>query len=63
MSKKQRYRIRNWRDYNEALVNRGSITFWFDEEAISQWHHSGKTKQRGLSVQVNLLFVFLKLLF
>lgn len=47
MSKKQRYRIRNWKDYNEALVNRGNITFWFNEEAISQWHQMEKTKQRG----------------
>jgi len=23
-------RTRNWRKYNEALVQRGSITFWFD---------------------------------
>lgn len=29
MAKKQ-YRIRNWAKYNEALVQRGSITFWFD---------------------------------
>lgn len=47
MPKKQRFRIRNWRDYNEALVNRGSITFWFDEESISQWHNTEKTNRRG----------------
>jgi len=36
MPKKQRFQIRNWRDYNEALVKRGSITFWFDEKSISK---------------------------
>jgi hypothetical protein len=29
---KKAYRVRNWDKYNEALVKRGSITFWFDEE-------------------------------
>ena len=32
MSKKACYRIRNWSKYNEALVNRGSIAFWFSDE-------------------------------
>ena len=38
MSKKQTYRIRNWKQYNESLVQRGSLTFWIDEEAI---HNNG----------------------
>jgi hypothetical protein len=33
MAKKQNYRIRNWREYNEALRRRGSLTVWFDEQA------------------------------
>ena len=36
--KKDKYRIRNWRQYNQSLVNRGSITFWFDEQVISKWY-------------------------
>jgi hypothetical protein len=35
---KQRDQIRNWKEYNEALVNRGSLTFWFDEQVIATWH-------------------------
>jgi hypothetical protein len=27
-SRKQQYRIRNWKQYNQALVSRGSLTFW-----------------------------------
>jgi len=30
-----RYRMRNWPAYNRALVRRGSITFWVDENAVS----------------------------
>jgi len=44
MAKKQRYTIRNWSDYNRALVKRGSLTLWFDERSIKEWH---KTKQTG----------------
>ncbi len=38
-----RYRVRNWRDYNRALVARGRLTFWFDEGAIAGWRN---TEQR-----------------
>ncbi len=44
---KKSYRVRNWADYNEALVNRGSITFWFNEECINQWRSDKKTSSRG----------------
>lgn len=40
-------RVRNWRKYNEALVNRGSITLWFDEEAIKNWHENDRTGMKG----------------
>lgn len=35
---KARHNICNWRQYNRALVNPGSLTFWMDEEAIRQWY-------------------------
>ncbi len=41
------YRVRNWKEYNEALVQRGSVTFWFDEESIKDWHKSKQRKGRG----------------
>lgn len=40
-------RVRNWGKYNEALVNRGSITFWFNEESIKNWHHCDQEINRG----------------
>jgi len=45
--KKQQYRIRNWTQYNKALANRGSITFWFDEDAIRSWLNHKKSGKRG----------------
>ena len=35
-----RYRIRNWRAYNRALINRGRLTVWFDERAIAAWRNT-----------------------
>ena len=42
-SSKPRYRITNWRQYNAALVKRGSLTLWIDAAVIDRWHAvSGK---------------------
>ena len=38
---KPRYRVTNWRDYNRALVARGSITLWIDEEVLAGWRATG----------------------
>lgn len=34
---KQQYRIRNWTEYNAALKQRGSLTFWFSQEVLDEW--------------------------
>ncbi len=47
MSKKD-YRVRNWPKYNKALINRGSITLWIDEESINGWYeNTNHPKKRG----------------
>ena len=35
---KQKYKLRNWSEYNEALRRRGEIDVWLSEEAISLWY-------------------------
>ena len=48
MSKhKHRYRIRNWRAYNAALVERGSLTVWFDEAHRARWYETERSGKRG----------------
>ena len=44
---KKKYKVRNWREYNQALVNRGKILFWITEEAIREWEEQQKTGKRG----------------
>jgi hypothetical protein len=35
---KQKYKLTNWSDYNEALRRRGDIMVWLSEDAIAQWY-------------------------
>ncbi|MCA1605074.1 MAG: IS5 family transposase [Acidobacteria bacterium] len=44
---KRQYRIRNWRDYNKALVERGSLTLWIGEEVLAAWRDGERTGKRG----------------
>lgn len=41
------YRIRNWPEYNRALIQRGSITIWIDEQAVKNWFSSYHTCRAG----------------
>jgi len=42
-----RYRVRNWPEYNRALVRRGSLTFWVDEQAVRGWRAESQSGPRG----------------
>jgi hypothetical protein len=45
---KKAYRVRNWPQYNKALVQRGSITFWINERLLKKWYKKDKgLKSRG----------------
>jgi hypothetical protein len=46
-TRKGTYKIRNWSKYNESLVQRGSVTFWFNEDVVGQWHHANAHPRRG----------------
>lgn len=44
---KPKYRTRNWKHYNKALTNRGSLTIWFDQQARHLWLNLSQTVRRG----------------
>jgi hypothetical protein len=46
-TRKGTYKITNWRNYNESLVQRGSVTFWFSDDVIQQWHHTNDRPKVG----------------
>lgn len=43
----KRYRIKNWPQYNKSLIQRGSINFWFSEDAITKWNNTSHTGEKG----------------
>ena len=45
--RKGTYKITNWRQYNESLVERGSITFWFSDDVLADWHHANQRPKVG----------------
>jgi len=44
---KHRYHVANWAAYDRALVNRGNLTFWFDETSIAESWTPPRPKGRG----------------
>jgi len=44
---KGQYRVSNWPEYDRALVNRGNITVWFEEEFLRQHWRGQGTGKRG----------------
>ncbi|MBD1852781.1 IS5 family transposase [Leptolyngbya sp. ST-U4] len=43
------YHIRNWSEYNAALRQQGSLTFWIDEAVLEQWIVSTLSGKPGAS--------------
>lgn len=41
------YKINNWAEYNRALIQRGSITIWVEEESLKKWYSSSHTCMAG----------------
>ena len=53
---KPAYRIRNWSQYNDALVRRGSLPLWVDQAALDAWRYQGPA-QRGAQFQFSDLAI------
>jgi len=60
---KKKYGVRNWKKYNESLVNRGRIDVYIDEETEDSWYITTKKGKPGkpkkysdLAIQLTLQF-------
>src|SRR3954452_16553974 len=53
---KSTYRIRNWSQYNDALVNRGSLTLRVDQDTLQAWRYRGPAR-RGAQFQYSDLAI------
>jgi hypothetical protein len=47
MQTEMTYKIRNWSDYNRALIERGSINIWMEEESLKKWYSVSHTCLAG----------------
>lgn len=47
--KKRPYRIRNWKEYNASLVQRGSLTVWVEQAVLDNWLQAERSGRRGAS--------------
>ncbi|KAA6306834.1 hypothetical protein EZS27_041502, partial [termite gut metagenome] len=42
------YKIRNWKNYNKSLCQRGSLTLWLADSVLQEWEYvSKKPKEVG----------------
>ena len=46
---RMKFKVRNWREYDEALRARGSLTMWVTPEAIECWTALPRTTRGGQS--------------
>ena len=44
---KRAYRLRNWKRYNAALVQRGSLTLWVSDDVVTAWRNTDQTGKTG----------------
>lgn len=44
-SRKKTYKVRNWREYNEMLKQRGAVTVWISEDGMEGWVFKGPQRQ------------------
>lgn len=46
--KKTAYRLTNWPEYSKALIQRGFIPLWLDEQTLAQWYYQGPQPPGGV---------------
>lgn len=51
-TKKKKYKIKNWREYNESLVNRGRLDVWIEQCILDDWQAEPSGK-RGAQIKYN----------
>lgn len=53
---KKKYKIKNWNTYNQALVNRGSLTLWISSDIDTWWYGDGHNTYSDRAIEVMLTF-------
>jgi hypothetical protein len=45
--KKKKYKVTNWSEYNQSLVNRGAVTIWLGDEVAKDWNNPEQSGKPG----------------
>ena len=54
-SEKKKYRVRNWKQYNESLVHRGSLIVWIPDDVEYIWYAvSGRNTYQDTAINIIL---------
>jgi len=51
---KNKYHVKNWSDYNKALVQRGSLTLWFSTDIETWWYGDGHDTYSDRAIETML---------
>ena len=58
---KMKFKVRNWAEYDAGLRQRGGLTLWVTEEAISEWQAApritpgGQSHSSDLAIETSLM--------
>lgn len=44
---KDKYKVRNWKAYNEGLINRGRIDIWIEQGELDKWNQPPRNGKQG----------------
>lgn len=55
-NKKASYKVKNWAQYNQSLINRGSLTIWITPEVLDNWEDQ-RPAQRGAQFEYSDLAI------
>jgi hypothetical protein len=51
---KEKYKVYNWKQYNEQLKKRGDLTIWMAEDVAGTWVYEGKRERGGKKIYSEL---------
>ena len=51
---KDKYKVKNWAEYNEGLKQRGSLTLWVHQDIAAEWKQRGKKIRGGQQLYSDL---------
>ena len=52
---KNKYHVKNWSEYNKALIKRGSLTLWISDDIGDWWNGEGHDTYSDKAIETSLV--------